>query len=385
MAERAELVILGGGLAGLSLASRLATSGYGKRVVIVEPRPHYHDDRSWSFWTPRGSPLAASATRTWDRWSFSRLDGAVVSQRANGWCYAYARSLDVYQTALRAMAARPNITLWQGTQASEVEARADGFAVQTNAGLLHARHVVDTRPPPPGRWSASTLFQSFAGREVRLPRPGFDDGQVELMTDMRCDSRGFVFSYVLPLSSTRALVEVTRFSTQPIGAPELSPDLDALAHARGWTGAEVLRSEAAVLPMGLPTLPGADRVRGVVSAGIGGGALRAASGYGFLRIQSWAQRCTESLLKDQPPQGHPAEPLLRRWMDGLFLQVLARDPRRSPEVFMRLATSVPGPAFVRFLSDQARWSDYARVVAALPPAPFLRALQAGRPHSRLTA
>ncbi len=375
MAEPDDLIVIGGGLSGLSLAVRLARSGYGGRVRIIEPRLDYEDDRSWAFWTPRDSAWAASATRTWDRWLFSRQAGAPLARSAEGWCYAYLRSIDFYQAALRTIAASPNITLMPGTRAGAIEDLGDAVAVATGDGTLTARHVVDTRPPPRSQWSGATLYQCFAGHELRLPSPGIDERQVELMTDMRCDGEGFVFSYVLALSSTRALVEVTRFCTRPLGAAELAGDLEALLQARGWSRAEVLRSESAVLPMGLPAADSAGNVRGVVRAGMGAGALRAASGYGFLRIQAWADRCAEALLRGLPPVGHPAEPRLRGWMDRVFLRALVNHPERTPEFFFDMASSVPGPAFVRFMSDQAGWADHARIIAALPPGPFLQALQ----------
>ena len=90
-------------------------------------------------------------------------------------------------------------------------------------------------------------------------------------------------------------------------------------------------------------------------------------------------------MQGLPPLGHPAEPRLRRWMDRVFLRALANHPERTPEFFLRLALSVPGAAFVRFMSDQASWADHARIMAALPPGPFLQALQ-GRPQgARLPA
>ena len=93
--ERADLVVLGGGLAGLSLAMRLVQSGYGGSVRIIEPRERYVDDRSWSFWMPEGALPAAPVTRTWDRWLFSREGGEPVVQGAEGWRYAYVRGSDI--------------------------------------------------------------------------------------------------------------------------------------------------------------------------------------------------------------------------------------------------------------------------------------------------
>ena len=374
MGDRADLVILGGGLAGLALAERLAHSGAGGRVRILEPREHYTDDRSWAFWTPANSRWATCATQTWERWRCATRGGASVVASAEGWRYAYLRSSTIYDSALQAIAKNPRITLELGVRAGAISAAADGVEIASSAGPISARQVIDTRPPPASRFAASRMFQCFAGREITLDAPGIDDRELELMTDMRTDTLGFVFSYVLPLSSTRVLVEATRFATRPLGADVLAADLDALIAARGWARAPVERTEQAVLPMGLPAAPKHAALPGVVLAGTGAGALRAASGYGFLRIQAWAERCADVLAYGRQPVGHPKEPRLRQWMDTVFLRALTADPARAPEFFMRLAGIVPTATFVRFLSDQASVADLARIVAALPPLPFLRAL-----------
>lgn len=376
MAERADLVVLGGGLAGLSLAMRLVQSGYRGSVRIIEPRERYLDDRSWAFWLPDGALPAVPVTRTWDQWLFSRDGGEAVAREAEGWRYAYVRGSDFYRAALDLVSASAEVALILGTRAGAMKAVDDDVEISTDAGPLRTRHVVDTRPPSPGQRDGATLFQCFAGLELLLDGPGVDDRQVELMTDMRADAGGFVFSYVLPLTPNRVLVEATRFSRRPLPAHRLREDLAALLARRGWSGAERLRAEAAILPMGLPPAADASLPRGVVRAGTAAGALRAASGYGFLRIQAWADRCADAVMRGQPPLGHPAEPPLRSWMDGVFLRALASHPARTPDFFMGLANSVPAAAFVRFLSDQAGWRDHLRVMAALPPVPFLRALPA---------
>ena len=61
-----DLVILGGGCAGLSLAMRLAKLGEQcPQTIIVEPRERYVNDRTWGFWgTPSAqlNPLVPSMT-----------------------------------------------------------------------------------------------------------------------------------------------------------------------------------------------------------------------------------------------------------------------------------------------------------------------------------
>jgi lycopene beta-cyclase len=375
----ADLLILGGGLAGLSLAAALARRGYPGRVQVLEPRREYVDDRSWAFWARAGDIEAECAEQQWAQWQIGALDQPALRCAAPGWRYCYLRSAQLYAQAQQQIAASAQIQLRLGLAADRLQAVGDALRVDTDDGPLFAAQVVDTRPPSAEQRAQSSLFQVFAGRELETTQNLFAADSVELMTDLRCDAHGLVFSYVLPLSPRRALVEVTRFAASPLPRAQLQAELDALIAGRGWQSAVALRDEFAVLPMGLPAAP--PLPMGAVRAGIAGGGLRAASGYGFLRIRAWAERCADALARGGSAFGHPPEPALRRWMDALFLQVLRREPERAPELFLRMARGVRGAAFVRFMSDCASLSDYAQVVAALPPAPFLRALLSGGPTS----
>jgi lycopene beta-cyclase len=372
LVERADVVILGGGLAGLALAERLATRSAGGRVVVVEPRTRYEDDRSWAFWAPTTSPWAAAAAARWDRWRFSVRAGGDALCAAPGWCYAMVRSSTVYDAAQRAINASADVTLATGVRALRLRRMGGQVEVETSTGPILARHVVDARPPDPGQLAASTMFQSFYGREIEWPHDA-PEAIADVMADMRCDEKGFVFAYVLPLSARRGLVEITRFAPTPYGRGALAADLDALLGARGWAGARVLREESAVLPMGLPRPTGEASIDAVVRAGTAAGALRSSSGYGFLRIQAWADRCASAITGGGAPIPHPPEPGWRRWMDAVFLRALTDQPERAPEVFLRLASRVPPAALLRFLSDRANPGDVLRVMSALPSAPFLRA------------
>ena len=371
----ADLVIIGGGLAGLSLAAALVHTGYQERARILEPRTEYGDDRSWAFWIHDSQPQPECIEKCWSQWQIGMAGEAAHTRSALGWRYCYVRSEDFYSEARRQIEKSSNIKLCLGQTAGRVHTDGNALRVETDQGPIFATQVVDTRPPCAQQHAGATLFQVFAGRELATDYDCFDPHSAELMTDLRCDSDGLVFSYVLPLTRRHALVEVTRFAKLPLPRSALASDLDLLIAKRGWGTALALRQEYAVLPMGLPRT--AKLPAGAVRAGVGGGALRAASGYGFLRIRTWAKLCAASLAGGGAVLGHPPEPRLRRWMDALFLQVLRREPERAPELFLRLARGVSGATFVRFMSDCAGVSDYARVIAALPPSPFLRALIAG--------
>lgn len=370
----ADLVILGAGCAGLTLAARLAQSRSPLRVELIEPRTEYEDDRSWCFWRPEQHDLSDLVSHSWDSWRFSAATGAPVHHRVEGLRYQYLRGSDFYARARERIDAVATIHTRAGVHATGLTSLGDAAGgvvrVETDRGSILARHVIDTRP----RAMAAVLYQSFSGVEIESEDPlPFDSQEVGLMDSMATDAGGMHFRYTLPLGRTRALVEWTRFSTVPVPAATLSAELDLELDRLGVAGARIIRREGGILPMG--SFDGiADGPRGVVYAGNSGGALRAASGYAFLRIQNWARACAESLDRGDAPIGHPAEPFLRRSMDRIFLQAVRADLERTPEYFMALARGVPAPGLVRFLSDAARLTDYARLIASLPTVPFLRQL-----------
>ena len=253
--------------------------------------------------------------------------------------------------------------------------KVDGlWEVATSAGVQRARWIVDTRPSAPPAEGAAVLWQSFLGQEIEAAGPVFDPTVAEIMHFTQGEAGQILFHYLLPLSPTRALLEVTAFSPKPVGPDgfraELNRFIDRRLEGRRY---QLRREEQGILPMGLPMpVPSADAT--YVRAGLMAGGARASSGYAFQRIQRWAERCAQSLAAGHGPQPHAADGWILRRMDALFLQVLCRRPELAPTLFLAMFSQVAPARLARFMSDQATLLDNLAVIAALPPGPFLREL-----------
>lgn len=377
----ADVMILGAGCAGMALAARLAASAPQVRAIAVDPRTRYDDDRSWCFWGDEPAGLEGLTARAWSDWVYQAEAGAAHPHRVDGVAYRYVRAADYYAHCRARIAASEHVELRLGIAAGAVRRDGEALVVSTTAGELRARWVVDTRP----RRQRALLFQCFSGVEVDhggrldLAALGIGPDAVGLMTGMRADASGLGFVYVLPLSRSTALVEWTRFAPRPLRAAEVRAGRDAslaaLGVRLGEPGGRVLREEGGVLPMGrvaddalAPSIPG------LVVAGAAGGALRDATGYGFARMQQWADDCAARLARGEAPVGHPPEPFVRRQMDRIFLQALRAHPERSAEYFERMARGVAPERLLRFLTDRARPADLLAIIASLPLLPFLAQL-----------
>ncbi len=395
-----ELVIIGGGCSGLSLAAalcRLAVQPeHVPRTLIVEPRSRYTGDRSWCFWAEanqgkqarqesHGSQAIDMAgdliTRSWRAWEFSAESLCHRHTSGGGWNYHYVPSLRFYEQVEEQLAENPNITLLKGARVSEVKPNENCIELCLESGLsgtkfeskkVTAGQIVDTRIPENVDVGSAVLKQVFFGLEVRLESPHRFDDVARVMDEMRVDNEGFMFDYVLPLGRHSLLVEFTRFAAKLLPPESLRLDaLESLRRVCGDSAFEIVREECGVIPMGLsdsavPTDPR------WIHTGLGAGAARPSTGYAFKRIQRWAEICAAGILKDGKGQGFPPDRALLRWMDKVFLRTIASNPALAPQLFMALASKVPPDRLLRFLTDRPGIRDLLAVVLALPKLPLIR-------------
>ncbi|MFP4406089.1 lycopene cyclase family protein [Rhodosalinus sp.] len=358
-----EIAILGGGCAGLSLAVRLAAAG--RSLCVIEPRVRYTDDRAWSFWRTAPDPFEDCVRASWAGWDVTGPRGR-VARGSSHLRYQSVAAGPFYDRAQSVIADAPSADLVLGISAGEVRKTANGWQVETDAGTLSARQVVDARSPrrTPG------YGQFFLGREIRTARPVFDPARVHLMQFRKARSRGVDFVYTLPFAPDRALVEVTSFAPESPGRDVFAAWLEEEIAAFDPGDTEVLREERGALPMevGFSDF----RRDGVIAIGLGGGAARPSTGYAFTRIQRQADLVARAL-----DQGHDVPASLdgpfSRFMDRVFLQVIQTVPDRGPALFESLFRNAPPDRLERFLSGSTHPVDRLSVMTSLPTLPFLRA------------
>jgi lycopene beta-cyclase len=375
-----DLLIVGGGCAGLSLAMHLAHfKQRAPRTLILEQRPRYENDRTWCFWGNEKTPFAALSAQQWCAVSVAKADQVVRVECADA-PYQMLAAEHFYSAAEKVLSKAHRIQLQMDSPLlSEPQLNDGRWHFQTSQGAFSAAMVVDTRPAAPVSNDAALMWQSFYGQEIDCSQPVFEPGCAELMSFASASPDRVAFTYVLPISSTRALVEFTVFAVKPQSAQALSADLAAAIEQR-VKGAvfAVVRSEQGVLPMGLTpaltALGGHDQASNYVRVGLFAGAARPATGYAFQRIQRWATDCAARIAGGGSPVAHAKDPWLLARMDSLFLRVIQRQPQLAPQMFMDIFARVDSQRVIRFLSDQGRLSDYAAIVLALPFRPFLRQL-----------
>lgn len=373
-AVRADYLIAGAGCAGLSLAVHLAQQARRRgrecpRIVLLEPRTTYRRDRTWCGWRFAEHPFAAAVQHRWSRWLVREGERTVVRACARH-PYEHVASDAFYALAQEILRAHPQVELRTGTQVEELHARGDEVVAETSAGRVRASLAFDSRPAPqgPGGDDEVELLQHFRGWEVEAGRPVFDPETPVLMDFAVPQENGLHFLYVLPFTSTRALVESTYISPAPLPEQVYAADIRAYLERRhGLRDPEIVFEERGEIAM--TTRPFAPRqAPRIVNLGLRGGLAKASTGYAFQAIQEFSAALAGALL-DRP--GAPPEPPAPRpeaavAMDRVMLAYLRRRPERGPGLFVDLFERLPPELLCRFLTDHARPLDYPRVMLSTP-------------------
>ncbi|MEL7059959.1 MAG: lycopene cyclase family protein [Acidobacteriota bacterium] len=377
--ERAEIVIVGAGLAGSSLAVRLARRpDLASRVVVLDAEPTARNDRTWCSWRFDPHPFSRSITASWHRVLVQDERRSVPIELPRP--YDCVRAADFHVQVAEEISTTGHVELRRGVSVRAVRPGADGLRVEHDEGTVLARLVFDSRPPPAP--PDGTLVQAFVGWEIETERDAFDPSMATLM-DFRVPQDGAIhFVYALPFAKRRALIESTWLVPAPAAVPDDRPLLAWLrAHLRSQAQAgsddfTIRRREHGLLTMSAdrgPTVAGRSRH---VAIGLRGGALRASSGYAFDRVQRISDALCRQLEQQDWRQAGLEPPRLDaridRHMDRLFLSLLARRPELGPRLFVDLFAHCPADRLLRFLADRASTADRWAVVRALPTAPMLR-------------
>jgi lycopene beta-cyclase len=367
-----DIVIIGGGLAGLSLAVEFAQPACAHlRVLVLEKRSHYVRDRTWSYWATQTHRYSALERLRWNKWRVSFEGQQTVQTSSVAYCTIDADAF--YEFAQSQIADAPNLQLCMNADVSKVVEGERPTVHLADGSTVSASWVMDARPLANHR--AGALCQHFSGWEIHTATDCFNDSTVELM-DFQRAGRGLHFFYVLPYGPRNALIESTWISTddhQPDYAGELK---DYLSRRYGVTSAEPVYSEQGRLDLQIQTGPAA--AGRLLALGRRAGTLRPSTGFAFLETIADARRIA-SFFKGVRRDSMAAvlvtpykRAALDVWMDKVFLQTMRSDWQRAPEFFMAMFKGVKAETLVAFLSGNSAPMQRLQVSLQLPKLPFIR-------------
>jgi lycopene beta-cyclase len=240
----ADVILVGGGLANLLIALRLAETMPDLRILILEKDSSVGGNHTWSY---HGSDLkpehAAWLTRLNScSWQDYTVRFPLYERKLAGTYHS------VFSGHLAAVAAsRLKESVRTGVEVVELQPKQVRLS---DGSSLRSRAVIDGRGPVASR-HLDVRFQKFVGWEVELTQDHGLDSPVIMDATIDQDD-GYRFFYCLPFTRNSLLIEDTHYSDGPaISTAEYGAEIERYAEQHGWQIARQLRSEEGVLPITL--------------------------------------------------------------------------------------------------------------------------------------
>lgn len=394
--QQTDVLILGAGLSGTSLAHYLVEAGFQGQITLLDKRIDFAREQRWCTWSEIPPSMLPLVSHSWNSWKVcANVGGEQREARCTSHEYSYReiyapRFFRHFHATWRDS---KQVQLLLGQEIGLVEPNRDHVWVRTLDKTWRASWVFDTRfhselddqiPIVPQTRSAY-FAQTFVGRVVEFERDVFTPSDAILM-DFRLPQppteygAGVHFGYVLPYSRRRALVETTAFTPSPLHRETHNSLLDCYLRTHFGTDYRMTSEEAGFVPMTSARASLRTPHQRVWRLGVAGGLARPSSGYAFANIQRATQSVAQQIVAQQKGAQQElddaqvaASSSKYRVLDDVFLEALRTSPQFAGECFMRLFERTPTDCLVRFLIEKSSLIDDCRIIAALPKLPFLTA------------
>lgn len=375
--KKADIIILGAGCSGTSLAHYLEDSGYTGKIVLFDSRTEFNREQRWCSWAPLPASLDHLVTNSWKNWTVCD-ENRIFTQKSDKFSYQeiYApHFFNYFHTRWQNSKSRIELNL--GETILQVENINDFVEVTTEKETWRAKLVFDARHQDGNNFKNNKetkdifLYQTFLGWKIEFPNPVFAKETVTLMDFRTPQNNGVNFMYVLPESERVALVESTSFSENKTEWGNHIHSVTQYIADNFGSDYRIKAEESGVLPMTTANFPTVLSER-IYAIGVAGGCIRSSSGYAFHRIQRQTAKIAAAIMGNQPiPFG--AAPGKYRFLDGVFLEAIARKPEIAKESFLRMFGKTAPDSLIRFLIDESAFADDLAVIAALPKIVFGKA------------
>lgn len=366
-----DYAIIGAGAAGLQLVLKMSQDSFfqDKRIAIFEKEEKNINDRTWCFWEVGESGWDYLTTKIWKKGIF--ISNKRLAFSLEPYSYKMIRSADFYAHA-KAVIHRCRHIEWIKEEVQEIA--QDRILV--SEGFHRAHHIFDSRIDPSFYESGHPkLLQHFKGWFIETKKEVFDPTGFTMMDYRKKWKNQTSFTYILPLSPTRALVEFTLFNLDLLDDKEYDLMLEEyISEYLGVHQYKVLEVEKGIIPMSSYPFH-VHHTKNLTKIGTGGGWVRASSGYSFRNADKYTSKMVENLKQGISPH----KGLFNKrhaFYDALFLDVLINENELGEKIFSTCYQKNPVQRIFRFLDGKSSLIDDFYILKSLHHPAFYRALWA---------
>ena len=358
-----DIVIIGGGNAGLTLAKNLLNLGASENIAVIEPTQPSEKRANWCSWHHKENlaNYQYAVRGIWDSWTLIN-DKKSIKHKSSDYKYACIDSA-LYLSSIEEKLKASNIKIIRDSVEKIKIKKNNKRKLQCTNNTYEATHVFDSRPP---EIEDGSLRQHFLGIEFEL----HDNQNIEvpILMDFRVNqSDGLHFIYALPFSDNRLFIESTVISKKFNENNWYRRQINQWIEHRNLKVSKVISEETGAISQERYK----HKNKSIEAIGARGGAIRLSSGYAFHNIQEQVRLLAKSIKSKNYSTSNIISNKIY-FMDTLFNKVMINNPKLSSDLFLSTACHLKGKEFAEFMLNKADTLTWCKVIMNMPKIPFMK-------------
>ena len=370
-----DYAIIGAGGAGLHLALAMLDDSWfeDKKIIILDKDNKKVNDKTWSFWEKGSGKWDNIVKKSWSKGQFNTKEKSISLSLAP-YLYKTLPAIHFYDFARQKILATHHID-WVQEEVSTIHLDKTIHIIGKKAQYF-AKQVFDSRIDKAfevEKTNYATIQQHFKGWLIETTAPVFDTTTFVMMDFQLKWQNSASFTYVLPFSPTKALVEFTLFTPELIGYDDYDMVLkEYIQEILKIEQYQIAKIEYGVIPMTDYPFQKANRA-GMMKIGTAGAHVKPSSGYAFKNMEKVAQKIVDNLKNKRTPE---ADILNKKFYfyDALYLDVLVNHNELGESIYTDMYSKNSIQQIFRFLDEETSlWEDF-KIIISFKFSPFLKAL-----------
>jgi lycopene beta-cyclase len=372
-----DIIICGAGGAGLSFAYHLSKSSLSnKKILLLDKDSKQNNDRTWCYWSKEQPEFDCAKEISWDSMSFEGKHFE-KNQSILPYHYYHIKGLDFYEEIRNHLSAFPNIVFRQES-VCEITDLGNLVEVSTEKEKYQTDWIFNSIPQFSKAFplKEKSVKQYFKGFFIKTTNPCFNAEHFKLM-DFSCSDESEVkFFYVLPYSSTEALVECTVLASNLQNPENYCNDIRTYIQRQlNIEAFTIVEQEKGMIPMSVLDMPYKSSKR-VFNIGTVGGMTKASTGYTFNNIQIASKNFLNSWQTNfnKPPKDFQNSSSRFKFYDHLLLYIIQTQPKKFQHIMEVLFKRNDFKQVLKFLDEDTNVLEESLLFLKLPWKPFFKAL-----------
>lgn len=367
-------IFTGSGLSALMTVYEMLLSGKfeDKSILLIDENTKKVNDRTWCFWD-EDNLFDGIVSKKWNQAIFANEKFNRVLELAP-YQYKKINGLDFYESVFKKISEHKNIHFLNQKVVDFTElgnhciikTEQETFTCNKIFNSIYNPEVVTAQTKFP------LIHQHFIGWFIKSKEAVFTPNCATFMdfsVEQKSNTR---FMYVLPTSSTEALLEYTLFSKNLLSKEEYEAEIQKYIENLGITEYEIIEKEQGNIPMTCYPF-WKHNSKNIVNIGSAGGWTKASTGYTFKNASKKSKALVQFLKSESDfTKFHKRD---KFWFyDLLLLDILGSKNELGSKIFSSMFKKGNSTVIFKFLDEETSFSEDLQVIWRCPKMLFIKAL-----------